>query len=63
MMLKNILNEEGVTILNKKEQETINGGYSKLYCLYHSTEIKVFGIVVHESHMDYEKCRKMKDKK
>ena len=32
-MLKNILNLEGVTVLNKKQQSTINGGASfTCYC-------------------------------
>ncbi|MCD8399744.1 hypothetical protein G1K66_01855 [Tenacibaculum finnmarkense] len=45
--------------LNKAEQQQINGGYSKLYCLYHSTEIKVLGVKIHESDFTYENCRAM----
>mgnify|MGYP006125621907 CR=1 FL=1 len=59
-MLQNILNLEGVTVLNKKQQNSVNGGKSKLYCWAHSTTVKVFGVVIHDGHVDYEECRKMK---
>jgi hypothetical protein len=62
-MLQNISNLEGVTVLNKKQQESVNGGYSKLYCWYHSTTVIVLGVVIHDGHEDYEKCRKKKDPK
>ena len=45
--------------LNKAEQKQIKGGYSKLYCYYHSTRISVLGLVIHDDHMDYEACRAM----
>jgi hypothetical protein len=65
-MLNNLLKLEGVAVLSKEQQKSVNGGYSKLYCAYHSTNIviKVEGgqdIVIHRAHFTYEECRALKD--
>lgn len=54
LSLKNATNT-----LSRKEMRSISGGYSKLYCYYHSTTVKVFGIVLHDQHLQYDACRKM----
>ena len=42
--------------LSRKEMRAISGGYSRLYCWYH-TELNIpFGI--HNSHGSYSACRR-----
>jgi hypothetical protein len=67
IMLNNLLKLEGVAVLSKDQQKSVNGGYSKLYCLYHSSDIVLRlqngteVLAIHRADFSYSDCRAMTD--